>query len=98
MQAFYRVKRDVGRLRICYPENDRHTGFYTCLATNSRGKSNATAFLDVLGKIALNLNYFSILYFRKFWKCLPGCLLVCGLPARVSGCQYVFVSLFVCLT
>ena len=53
VQAFYRVKSDVGRLLICKPENDRYTGFYTCVAANRRGESNATAFLDVLGEIAL---------------------------------------------
>jgi len=53
VRAFYRVKIDVGRLRICKPENALNTGFYTCVAVNRRGESNATAFLDVQGKIAL---------------------------------------------
>lgn len=51
VQDFYRVKSEVGRLVICKPENALHTGFYTCIAANRRGKANATAFLDVLGKI-----------------------------------------------
>ena len=55
VQAFYRVKGDVGKLRICDPRNVPHTGFYTCVAVNRRGESNATAFLDVLGKIAFQL-------------------------------------------
>lgn len=51
VQHFYRVKSDIGRLVICKPEHVCHTGFYTCIVTNRRGQSNATAFLDVLGKI-----------------------------------------------
>ena len=53
--AFYRVKSDVGRLRICNPQNVPHTGHYTCVANNRRGESNVTAFLNVLGKIAFKL-------------------------------------------
>ncbi|XP_078371749.1 fibroblast growth factor receptor 4-like [Oculina patagonica] len=48
VQGFYRVKSEVGRLVICKPENALHTGFYTCIAANRRGETNATAFLDVL--------------------------------------------------
>ena len=51
VQDFYRVKGEAGRLVICKPESAHHTGFYTCIAANRRGKSNATAFLDVLGKL-----------------------------------------------
>lgn len=58
--AFYRVKSDVRRLRICNPQNAPHTGYYTCIAANRRGKSNATAFLDVLGKIAFKLLFYSV--------------------------------------
>ena len=50
VQNVYRVKSEVGWLVICKPENDLHTGFYTCVAANRRGKTNATAFLDVLRK------------------------------------------------
>jgi len=53
--AFYRVKSDAGRLRICDPQNVPHTGFYTCVATNRRGERNATAFLNVQGKTAFEL-------------------------------------------
>ena len=50
LRGFYRVRGDVGRLIICKPLHADHTGFYTCSAANRKGKSNATAFLDVLGK------------------------------------------------
>ncbi|KAJ7377511.1 hypothetical protein OS493_028494 [Desmophyllum pertusum] len=48
LRGFYRVRGDVGRLIICKPLHADHTGFYTCSAANRKGKSNATAFLDVL--------------------------------------------------
>lgn len=53
VQGFYRVNdnKHVGLLVICYPSHARQTGFYTCQAENRKGKSNATAFLNVLGKI-----------------------------------------------
>ena len=57
VQDFYRVKGEAGELVICKPENALHTGFYTCIAANRRGKSNATAFLDVLGKFVFMYNY-----------------------------------------
>ena len=60
-EGFTRVKSDAGRLRICNPQNADHTGSYTCVAANRRGESNATAFLDVLGKTAFKL-YFQFVY------------------------------------
>lgn len=48
VRAFYRAQSDVGKLRICKPQNALHTGYYTCIAANRRGESNATAFLNVL--------------------------------------------------
>ena len=48
--GFYQVDNYVGHLLICSSPHDDHTGFYTCKATNRQGTSNATAFLDVLGK------------------------------------------------
>jgi len=50
VQGFYRVNdnKHVGLLVICYPSHARQTGFYTCQAENRKGKSNATAFLNVL--------------------------------------------------
>lgn len=48
--GFYRVNGVVGKLIICKPADTLHTGFYTCKAANRKGESNATAFLNVLGK------------------------------------------------
>ena len=48
--GFYQVDNYVGQLLICSPSHADQTGFYTCQATNREGTSNATAFLDVLGK------------------------------------------------
>ena len=48
--GLYQVRNDIGRLVICYPWHSDQTGFYTCQAENSEGRSNATAFLNVLGK------------------------------------------------
>lgn len=50
-QGFYQVTNYVGQLLICSPSHADQTGFYTCKATNRLGTSNATAFLDVLGKV-----------------------------------------------
>ena len=50
VSGFYQVKNDVGRLVICHPSHALQTGLYTCQAINREGKSNATAFLNVLGK------------------------------------------------
>lgn len=38
----------VGWLVLCHPSHAQQTGFYTCQAENRAGKSNATAFLNVL--------------------------------------------------
>ncbi|KAK2563242.1 Vascular endothelial growth factor receptor 2 [Acropora cervicornis] len=38
----------VGLLVICHPSHARHTGFYTCQASNQAGGTKATAFLNVL--------------------------------------------------
>ena len=40
----------VGLLVICHPSHAQHSGFYTCQASNQAGGTNATAFLNVLGK------------------------------------------------
>ena len=50
VSGFYQVKNDVGRLVICDPSHAIQTGLYTCQASNRKGTSNATAFLNVLGK------------------------------------------------
>ena len=50
LPGFYQVDNYVGQLLICSPSHADQTGFYTCQATNRQGTSNATAFLDVLGK------------------------------------------------
>ena len=70
-QGYYRVKNVVGKLIICSPVDASHTGFYTCSAANRKGKSNATAFLDVLGKKIFCINkvlfYFILFYFILFY-------------------------------
>ena len=102
VRAFYRVQSDVGRLRICNPQNALHTGYYTCVAANNRGESNATAFLDVLGKIAFKLFFHLCLRVnsRHLSFHLSVGTVVCGLSVCVPGCRYVSLSfcLFVCLS
>ena len=50
----------VGWLVLCHPSHAQQTGFYTCQAENRAGKSNATAFLNVLGKSNFNTERVSI--------------------------------------
>ena len=50
LPGFYQVKNDAEELVICSPSHDDQTGFYTCEASNREGTSNATAYLNVLGK------------------------------------------------
>lgn len=71
------ISRTNQRISILSIESvrDRHSGVYTCIASNVAGTVNYTTSLWVNGTISSNTNQHLYISFRKMWKLIVAVLI-----------------------